>query len=248
MLEDVTITLLRGMKRSGNHVVAQWLCSLSGSCFVNNIIHVEGLLQDGIPLLPPPQSRSAFLRHHRKKHRCTHLFRHLASLEDIAVDHEPFTGRRSRSILVIRNPFNMFASRLRKGLTTGHRAYPQEWGPQFSYQVSLWKDYARATLDPQRRDIRATIVFDHFLHSETHQQEVCSRLHLPHRAPDLSRIPEFGGGSSFSGTPDETPAEFSRSVSFRMMDLTSDEASIIQPLLEDSEVHELWAKVKNRYA
>lgn len=238
---------MRGLKRSGNHVLSTWLTASLNACFQNNVIPIGAILQ-GEREYPQAIRWSEWLYKHWQKQnfRCRKPFSHLLSLEDIPLEISPVSRTPVKHLFVFRDPINTFASRLRKGLRTEMPAYPTEWGKLMSSQVEMWKSYGQHALEPNGfRNIEA-VIFDRFISSEAYRKEIAARFGLKYRPPLLSQITAHGGGSSFAGRG-RAGAGFVPAVKSRWEFLTKKEREVLDPLVHDDELSDIWARLQRMY-
>ena len=181
--------LISGLRRSGNHLIQHWLCShFKTAVFCNNM---------------PDLSDESLVR--RRK---TWLYREgefeLGRIDDPELlllgyeDKSAFTtyddwykylDRKQTSgvaILILRSFYNLAASRIMK----------PEQTKSFNHDLpARWLDHARACLDSKN-----FINYDKFVASSDYRAKLERKLLLPSMPDfDMSFVPNFGGGSSFSG-------------------------------------------------
>lgn len=228
------------MKRSGNHAVIDWICRQGSVLFYNNIIPIKPIL-DGTRPMPEPRDLGEFLskRVGGKFARARHCLRHLmVSLEDHALETVPFRNVRQpvTNVIVLRDPKNLFASRIRKAFAVDHPAYPREVGPLMDRVVALWKAHAREFLgDTSVLDNKVTISFDAWFASIEYRKIVSSKLGFKHRDSEVARVPGLGGGSSFDGVSYD--GEGARmQVLKRAEQLDSGERSTLEEIFRDDEL------------
>jgi hypothetical protein len=98
---------MRGLKRSGNHAVSNVLRGCADVFYKNNIVNISAYLRRGaVP--PEPQEFMEWCKRVGVNRRDV-----LVSLEDHELCYEPFrsVGLPIREVIVIRDPYNMLASR-----------------------------------------------------------------------------------------------------------------------------------------
>lgn len=100
------------------------------------------------------------------------------------------------NILILRDPFNLFASRM-KHLEKFHTNYLSI----NNKIVKLWKQYAREFLDETNilGEIKIVINYNKFIIDKEYQKEILNKLNLPFEKFNCNTILNFGNGSSFSG-------------------------------------------------
>lgn len=251
------IWAFHGMRRSGNHVVLNWTGLTNAAFFMNDI-----LLREQVPaLLGDPFATKAFWhwfpricarRQMRRMLRETGwklLARGLCvSLEDWPIDRPIFTPwpRRCQHILLLRDPLNMFASRIR--MSGGmHVVYGGERADAyFQNSIALWKMHAREFLgETNRLPDHVGVYYDRWVVDPTYRAEIAASLRL---APDegaLNRVAVEGGGSSFEGMAPLGEGAIERRLS-RHDQLEGDEKRLFARIPADSELMQLRERVLER--
>lgn len=91
----------------------------------------------------------------------------------------------SRHVILVRNPRNLFASRIRKGFRISHVAYPREMNQIMLRTIQPCKEHVRlclAYLEPKSSPGAAGdtvgIVFDHWLVNTGYRSAIASRLRI----------------------------------------------------------------------
>ena len=196
-----------GMSRSGNHSIIHWILEQSEGihCFLNcveprtNPFETARVMGDGHrALCNDPQfdiEAEATGRHIDKD-----LL--LYSYEDCfltTVCHREFEQAKSRyvggsarrqDVLILRDPYNLFASRLRSrfGGVTPKTA------------IRIWKQHARQYLGQRQHFTEESILvnFNRWSEEEAYRCQIAERLQLDFTDAGFDTIPKTGGGSSFS--------------------------------------------------
>lgn len=128
----------------------------------------------------------------------------LLSYEDWELDHPKIPkllrptergharGAQTCRVLLLRDPFNLFASLLRsQRMTDANR----------SFYVRAWKQYAREFLGETHylgKDI-LRVSYDEWRQSGDERIRICRSLGIPEDASEFTDVPATGGGSSFDG-------------------------------------------------
>lgn len=191
---DCDVLVVVGMRRTGNHAVISWIKEqCEGSfLFYNNIN-------------PECSPFSARMTEHKIGFSGKPLL--VFSYEDqpsVAID-SPFLDEalrkycRSpttscRTVLILRDPYNLFASRLKK--------WPEVLNDPLASarMVNLWKNYAKefgATHAQGEQRPLTSINYNQFILSETYRKELSNELGLNFSDAGLQHIPVYGHGSSF---------------------------------------------------
>jgi len=242
------LRLLRGMRRSGNHALVQWMVAQSGWVFFNNIVNIGPYIRLNQPLplsenLPSWLWRRAALFGKRRWQTFCWLVRKplLFGLEDHALTFKPFRTALldEIDILVLRSPANMFASRLR-----------QRW-PSVSIDtkigrsrgLELWKSYAREFIGQTAvLGNKTCICYDLWFTCEEYRRDLAEVLGLAFSDAGCDRLAPYGGGSSFEGLAAGTdPSKLN--VLRRFAQLEGADKKLLQESLSDPELAELWSSV-----
>jgi len=204
-----------GLRRSGNHAIINWIFQNHPGtvCFLNNVLtrrHFNPYLAfsqsfvkaDGEVINYPPQlrfrkvklTRRWHLQHPRKD--CliySYEERPLASVagDELSQQHDRCLGHSDRvtDVLILRDPFNCFASRLRLSgqLTTG--------------VVDLWKEYAREFLgESQSLNAPVPISYNAWREDTAYRSGLAGQLGWKGSDEGVHEVMNIGGGSSFDST------------------------------------------------
>jgi len=243
--------IVHGLKRSGNHAIISWLQAHEPrALFFNNLIPIAPILKAKADY-PPPMPFEEWL----KKKFPNALSRYLqlfgramiVSLEDIPLLRHPFTSIPVpfNNILIVRDPRNLFASRIRLGWP-GDRpreVFPNEYGPDMQRVVNLWKDHAREVIgESTHLDNKICVYFDTWFSNVDYRRAVSHKSGLKFTDRGLNQISEKGGGSSFDKTAFQNRSQ-SMDVLNRHEQLTDPEHTLLTKILEDEEVGALGRKV-----
>lgn len=198
-----------GLSRSGNHAIIDWVLNQlpgrwtflncvepktnpllsarprdDGRCFLASDpgLAPAGSLPQG-PL--PPQDHVVFSQED------TFLAPALGPAATARQEAGLGAAAERRDIIILRDPFNLFASRRRFGL---------QWVTERT-TLRIWKQHARACLGERRYGGGPVlpILYDAWLRDGDYRRATAEALDLPFREPDLNRVAPCGGGSSFDG-------------------------------------------------
>jgi len=191
-----------GMKRSGQHAIISWLqrhCD-DRVYHLNNVPVYDNPFRQRATYYPEP----GLAEEARGEFTPKELL--IVSHEDFGMDqvasarwrkyHDMFVGRSRESyvILVLRDPFNMMASRIKAGmLKTRH--------PQLS-PTELWVQHARVFLGESRyygREMLVPVNYNQWFESSTYREELSARLGMSRNDLGIGAVSKHGGGSSFDG-------------------------------------------------
>ena len=200
---------LIGMSRSGNHAIAQWiLAQASGRvCFLNA---AEGRSNPFLTARAMDEGRPSYwtnirtfdLAAEQRGEWCRKdllLFSHedgylgRSCSAEFEQAHDAFVGasRRRVDVLILRDPFNLFASRLRClwGLLTPRTT------------VKVWKQHAREFLRETRylRHEPVVISYNRWCVDRDYRRRIAEALGLAFTDAGRRRVWPCNGGSSFDG-------------------------------------------------
>lgn len=228
-----TPIFFHGLKRSGNHVVLNWIKSGGQFRFFNNVLPLGRLATrpGGINAVQP-----RWLPFYIGRKTM------LISVEDMPADRALFrhVPSGSKTVVLVRDPTNLFASRIRKGFRVSHVAYPREMNEVMQRAVRLWKEHARLCLENLEPTAETLgILFDQWLVDSGYRSEIASWLNINPSDKALETPAREGGGSSFqdSHAGSGCALEALRSqVLNRHADLNQQEHDLLNTVLDDREV------------
>lgn len=204
------------MKRHGNHGVINWMISqFSGSIvFRNNAGRFRDLVctdcdrlealssGDRNPVnLTDPGDKELFLVSYEDKN-LDKMYTQGAKLNKRDwIQHDI---QRITEIILLRDPFNYFASRLQgemNGYFIGDLKFSHP--DQKAKLVEMWKSYCEWFLRFEGQDCRERIAinYNRWLLSRNYRDSICQKLGLENKDDESRKvISHWGGGSSFSET------------------------------------------------
>lgn len=205
-----------GMSRSGNHAIIDWmLARMAGrTCFLNC---VEPRLNPFLSARPIQGDRchwasypdfdldreqaGQFSRKDNLVYSYEDCFLRSVTCSDFERRHDACVGASARrvNVLILRDPYNLFASRLKSGLYSGG-----EWG---YHTISLpgaariWKQHAREFLGERNHlaPNRVLVSYNRWTLDPAYRADLAERLGLRPGGDGLADVPATGGGSSFDG-------------------------------------------------
>jgi hypothetical protein len=195
MAPRIVLTVI-GLQRTGNHAVIDWIGALfPRHAFHNNNPH---------DLFADPDRLAALLAAHDED--CV-----IFSFEDspgrmadvtrpVLESVTPFPAARfpgidSRTLLILRDPYNLWASR-----TAARRGNGLTSDPSWDLFRRNWLDFAAR----QQADPAGTILFNRWNRDADYRRQICAGLGGRYSETTLDQVPEAGGGSSFDGLPRPT--------------------------------------------
>ena len=195
-----------GMKRGGNHALHNWILSkFEGRIYYNNNAsfkpHVGQLNSDGLNCF----------KHYNHISKATRDDNDIIFItyEDLVLSdciiyppnkdevYGPYDAY--KDMFVIRDPYNLFASRARHyDSGTAHRSdLCVHKRDDFNKLVSLWKDLAIRFLNPREGELG--ICYDKWFASVAYRRSLCQSLGVEFNDKGKDLISAWGGGSSFDG-------------------------------------------------
>lgn len=207
MLNELEVQMC-GMSRSGNHAIANWIYrqapqpKLLLNCAEGKTDPFASCrpLSTGLPWRTSPDQdveaergtgpfrRKALLMHTYEDSWLRHAFS--TELEEA---HDEWLGpsRRRIEVLVVRDPFNLFASRLRMGASLSA-----------GIARRIWKQHARAALVPKapRGHERMAILYNRWCTDRAYRAQIARQLGLEFTDEGVEDVPACNGGSSFDTT------------------------------------------------
>src|SRR5215218_7434275 len=218
-LSDVNATEIRviGMSRSGNHAIINWILAQARgrTCFLNCAEPGTNPFLSTRPLTPElPGWRVSYGDFEIEAERAGRFSRKdllIHSYEDTflgpfrkptnEVRHDAEVGGSTRrlDLLVLRDPRNLFASRIASG-----------YGWLEDAMVSrVWSQHAREFLGLQRKlpQERLLVSYNDWVASVAYRRQLAEALGLEFDDSAAHAVPAVAGGSSFDGTAYDGRAE-----------------------------------------
>lgn len=192
-----------GLRRSGNHAFCNWLgCTVAPSLFCNNgMMWPTDIVDNGVTLaIRKPGHRDII----NKAKEFGSIIYGLENFYPSQLQHrygvvaKSYDGclkdKRAQTVILVRDPFNTFASILRHS-TQGGASFCLYANGQFA---GRWTNVAQAALaaDGERT---LFVDFNRWASSEEYRKVVCASLGLAFDDRGFDHIPVFGNGSSFTG-------------------------------------------------
>ncbi len=227
-----------GMRRTGNHAILQWVISLmEGHCFFCNDLPLDTpLLKAPIRTFEKGVGNTRYLLH-------TYEDKTPSSIFITMVDQEvklAGPSARQTDLLLIRDPFNLFASRYVWKDPQGEAfRTDQDYRDRI---VGLWKEVAKDFLkssSPPHRN-RVNINYNQWFGDEDYRKDLAAQMGLTYKAGVLDKVPEHGGGSSFEAQ-DKDGAGTSLKVLERWKNVAHEE--VYRAIFQDQELIELSTKI-----
>lgn len=197
-----------GMSRSGNHAVINWILSQARgrTCFANcaepkhNPFRSARPLDDGRSIIANYEhfDLAAELRGEFSHKDCL-IYSHedcflgTVANESFEALHDAMVGpsMARRDVLILRDPYNLFASRIRAGFGEVSN----------TIAMRIWKQHAREFLGIRRylQQPRVLINYNRWAAEKSYRRRIAGELGLEFRDKGLHEVPAAGNGSSFDG-------------------------------------------------
>lgn len=208
-----------GLSRSGNHAVINWILhQLHGKyCFLNctepkfNPFYTSRpLSEEGNTFKTNIESFDLEQEQQGNFSEKDHL---LFSHEDCFLGNmdkkkqreqlEDWLGKaeEKRNILVLRDPFNLFASRVKSGLIQGHQTHHGARPISTLTLRRIYKQHAREYLG-KKKNLKnlVAINFNNWNSSLEYREKIANKLNLEFSDEGYKKVEKTAGGSSFDGT------------------------------------------------
>jgi len=234
-----SVFLLHGMKRSGNHALVRWLLPQIDGTFVNNAIPVGPIL-GGTATMPDPVPFEAW-RAGRPELREKQGRNLLVGLEDHELWVTPLLadGVRTRRLLILRRPEQMFSSRVRHASRVDMVAFPKDNNQVMQRVSAVWKQHARCFLGLE--DVypgRVAISFEAWVTCLDYRRAISGALGIDFDDRAFGKVGHQGGGSSFDGMAYEGRGH-EMNVLDRISQLEPSERTVLDEIFLDAELQEL---------
>lgn len=171
------------MQRSGNHAVIQWLQSLFQSARHINDANHDFWLTDGNQHSLADQTLFVSFEDSRKK-----LLNGALLSDSVALPKRE--NSEHRTIVVLRDPYNLWASRV-----TAKRARGLSCPDGVDFFLNQYLDLVMLS----QTDSVLPIKYNHWISSRSYRTTICNQLGGTYSESTLQTTPRHGGGSSFDG-------------------------------------------------
>lgn len=210
---------LVGLSRSGNHAIINWIIrQLRGSyCFLNCTEPKHNPYRTARPLNANGSTYRTNISGFDKEKEMLGNFSKkdclLYNHEDCflgpfnsphqKIDREQWTGPSGtkKDILILRDPFNLFASRIKAGLIRGHHTEHGAKPISLLTLKRLYKQHAREYLG-KKKYLKNTVRvnFNSWTKDEVYRRNLAAELDISFSDTGFQEVSETAGGSSFDGT------------------------------------------------
>lgn len=196
------------MSRSGNHAVINWiLAQATGrTCFINcaepkfNPFETARPLDDGGSIVPnypefdlAAELRGDFSRKDLLVYSHEDCFLGTMVRGAFEQNHDAMVGpsRQRTDVLILRDPYNLFASRRHGGFGD----------VSDSIAMRIWKQHAREFAGDRRylKQRRVLIAYNRWAAERDYRQRIAAELGIEFGDDSIAEVPAAGNGSSFDG-------------------------------------------------
>ena len=198
MTQDKLVLTVIGLQRSGNHAVIDWIGSLFPAfAFFNNNAHDlyadPEALRALIAARPEPCVIFSFEDSPAKtRDAALTLVQSVLPFPTAA-----FPGIQSRTLFILRDPYNQWASRVMARRMAVERGTALTSDPSWEKFRADWMGFA-ALQAARPQDF---ILFNRWFRDRAYRQDLCASLGGRYSEATLGDIPAAGGGSSFDALP-----------------------------------------------
>jgi hypothetical protein len=239
---------ITGMSRSGNHAIIHWILSQAAgrTCFVNcaeprcNPFTTARPTADGRavvasyrPFCEASERRGAHSRKDLLVVSYEDCFLGPVASGEFERRHDEWVGKslRRTDLIILRDPYNLFASRMRSGIG----------GVTQRAVLRIWKQHAREVLGIRRYldSGRVAISYNRWVADRSYRRRLAAALGLAFTDAGRERVPATGNGSSFDGLSYDGRAQAMRTHErWRHFEHDRDFTALF-----DDEVHELSRRI-----
>lgn len=200
-----------GLRRSGNHGIIIWL----RRHYPQKIWHLNNVSPERNPYrqLYQHYSDKERLREEARgnfsKKECLIYNYENYTLESIVnskceKNHDLYLGKSAKryDILILRDPFNMFASLYKGQLQTNSKNYCKTYPKNRESITQLWLNYAKEFLGETNylQQNRVMVNYNQWVSNLEYRKNISQQLNLEFSDAGFNVVKNYGGGSSFDGT------------------------------------------------
>lgn len=201
-------TRIVGLSRSGNHAIVEWIRRQAEGrvCFLNCVEPKTNPYQTARPTGDGRRGLASYSEFDIEQEAAGCLskkdllifsyedcFLTMVCHRDFERHHDQWLGasRQRFDVLILRDPFNLFASRLRSQYT----------GVTPKTMVRIWKQHARQFLGERNYVTQEflPISYNRWTADAGYRRQIAEQLGLRFNDAGSTRVPATGGGSSFDG-------------------------------------------------
>ncbi|MEA5553169.1 hypothetical protein VB713_19695 [Anabaena cylindrica UHCC 0172] len=190
-----------GLRRTGNHAIINWIRKQSTGkvMHLNNILVTENPYRFLYHHYPKDELKREAIGDFVKKNCLLYNYEDY-SLEEVnnpkfERNHDLYLGKSAvrYDIIILRDPFNLLASRLQKNFITVKT--PNET------VMSLWIAYAKEFLGETNylKNNKICVNYNQWFLDLNYRHQIASQLRLEFTDAGIEQVKNYGGGSSFDG-------------------------------------------------
>ncbi len=212
-----------GMSRSGNHAIINWIIQqLNGRyCFLNCAEPKTNPFQTARPLQKEVTYKANYPEFNLEKekagtfskkdyliHSYEDCFLSMLNHKAFEEQHDDFVGPSDNrlDVLILRDPFNLFASRIRSGLYKEKKP-----GAQVTPLTArrIWKQHAKEAIGLKRHLRKKKIVINYnlWVYDTAYRRSIAIQLGIAFTDSGFHEVSNVAGGSSFDGLKFENRAD-----------------------------------------
>lgn len=204
MMEKRKIIVCKGLQRSGNHAILDWVASLwPAHAFYNNQAHMLFADKDALRALIDRHDEPCLIFSFEDsiKHADDPSLPLLDSVVSFPAD--AFPEFEVFDLMILRDPYNNWASRVAANdrVKTGGKGLTSD--PSWDLFRTNWLQIAGR----HREQPQAVMLFNFWKNNESYRREICAMLGGTYSEATLETVPSNASGSSFDGVPRPTRAE-----------------------------------------
>ncbi|MGK7951238.1 MAG: hypothetical protein AB4368_21255 [Xenococcaceae cyanobacterium] len=205
---------IAGLRRTGNHAIISWIQAQEKLLNKGAVFHINNVVINENPYRYKYQNLCYHFPQHKwsieqfkqqKSGNLTSKYCLIYSYEDYALaeifshkfeqKHDLYLGKTQDryDLLIIRDPFNLLASRLKNNFLAVKSAR--------SSFADLWLDYAKEYLGETNRlqHNKVCVNYNLWVNNKDYRQEIASKLNIEFTDVGIDTVHGCGGGSSFDG-------------------------------------------------
>ena len=209
---------ITGVSRSGNHAIINWITrQIEGNyCFLNC---VEPKTNPYLTPRPLSEDGKLYETNIKKFDLSAEQAGNLSEKKFLVYNHEDIflgplnhahfelnhdrwigTSKSRKDVLILRDPFNLFASRMKAGLMRGHYTHHGARPISTATLIRIYKQHAREFLG-ERNILKNKVVINYnkWTQQREYREKVAGILEIPFSDQGFEEVKAVAGGSSFDG-------------------------------------------------
>lgn len=194
--EEKKIFRVSSVKRSGHHAIINWIMrQWNGSVSYHNYVRL------GSPIYKSAFNHETKLRLPVKNPLIMYNHEEI-KLSELKTDQDFYSNywkqRKIVDIVVIRDPFNCFASRMKANWKWDNRFNESESNRQKT--IDIWKDHAKECLNITNNFPDKVVVnYNQWILDRSYRMELARILGVNFTDAGFTEVTDYGNGSSFDG-------------------------------------------------